>query len=276
MIGIFDSGIGGLFLLRELHKKFPNQSFIYLADKVHFPYGDKSFSFVRDLVRKNVEFLADQGVKQIVVACNTASATLEKKKSYSIPVIGIVEASLRQAKKDSCNKKVGLLATVETVKSRAFLKKEKDLNLDLQIYQQACPRLAPFVENGGWAISQGKYTGNNKDKSEKLSVFLEEYLQPLIDKGVDTVIMGCTHYLYLESAISQYIGESKKAVGPLEFLVQDLLEVKKNESRELQDEEGITVNVFVSGQDKGFEKQFHQIWGGNKNNVRIVVESLKI
>lgn len=275
MIGIFDSGIGGLFLLKKLHKKFPKQSFVYLADKAHFPYGEKSFSFIRDLVKKNMEFLVAQGAKRIVVACNTASITLEKENFYSIPVMGVAEASLRQAKKDSRNKKVGLLATEGTVRSRAFLKKEKDLSLDLQIYQQTCPELASFVENGGWKISQGKYIGDNKDKSERLSVLLEEYLQPLMDKGVDTVIMGCTHYLYLESAISRYIGKNKKVVGPFEFLVQDLLEVKRKESQEPEAEE-IKINVFVSGQDKGFEKQFYQIWGGDKNNVRTVVEQLKI
>ena len=276
MIGIFDSGIGGLFLLKELHKKFPKRSFIYLADKAHFPYGEKHPSVVRGLVKKNMEFLVAQGAKKVIVACNTASVTLKKGDSYPVPVMGVVEASLKQAEKDSCNKKVGLLATRGTVNSQAFLKKAKYLNLNLNIYQQACPQLGPFVEQGGWEISLGQFTSNNMDKTQQLHLLLQEYLQPLIDKEVDTIIMGCTHYLYLESAIRKYIGESRKTVGPLGFLIKELVEMEENEKHEPRGKVGIKINVFVSGQDKEFEKQFHQIWGSNKNNVRTVVEVLKI
>ena len=225
MIGLFDSGLGGLFLLKELNKKFPNQSFVYLADKMHFPYGDKTSSFLRSLVRENVEFLMSQGAERVIVACNTASAFLEKPESYPVPVMGVIESALKQAEKYSINKKVGLLATEGTVHSRAFLIKEKALNLNLQIYQQACPLLAPFVEKRGWLMTHMEcdgreeeehffewsvrqkgpekqipsHSGGKKERVETLSLLLEEYLQPLINKGVDTVIPGCTHYLYLKT-----------------------------------------------------------------------------
>ena len=268
MIGVFDSGIGGLFLLKELNKKFPKQSFVYLADRAHFPYGEKSASFIRSLVKKNVEFLANQGVEQAIVACNTASSILSSKNSYPVPVMGVVEASLRQAKKDSFNKKVGLLATTGTVKSQAFLNKAKDLDLDLQIYQQACPQLAPFVEQGGWEMSQEQLINKNTDKSKQLSLLLKEYLQPLINKKVDTIIIGCTHYLYLKSAIERYIGKHRKAVGPFAFLVKDLLKIKKSKKCRRKKINGIKikageVHIFINSRNEEFKKQICRIWGSS-------------
>lgn len=271
MVGVFDSGIGGLFLLRELNKKFPEQSFVYLADRVHFPYGEKSISFVHSLVKKNVEFLSHQGVEQVIVACNTASVTLEENEgAYSVPVTGVIKASLRQAQEDSVNKKVGILATTETVQSQAFLKKAKDLNFDLQIYQQACPLLAPFVEQGGWEINHGQFENDKVEKTKKLSSLLQEYLQPLISKEVDTVIMGCTHYLYLEPAIKQYIGKHRTAVGPLDFLVKDLLEMRKSEKSKNHKMMGTKikegeVHIFINGRNEEFKKQIYRIWGSSDN-----------
>ncbi|MDE0118819.1 MAG: aspartate/glutamate racemase family protein [Bdellovibrionales bacterium] len=315
VIGIFDSGLGGLFLLKELNQKFPKQSFIYLADRKNFPYGEKNSSLIYSLVRKNVDFLAAKGVEHIIVACNTASVTLRDIDSYPIPVTGVIEASLRQAEKDSINKKVGLLATPGTVKSQAFLKKAKKLNFNLQIYQQACPLLAPFVEQGGWSTIKKKDIANRSvnrncqnlsfpsgisvslrekkeitgtfkpdgyiEKNKELSSLLEKYLKPLINQGVDTVIMGCTHYLYLESAIQKYIGKNKKAVGPTHFLIKDLLEMKKNKRHQKKDKKTLTkeiknnnIRVFINGQNEDFEKQLRRIWGSQKKDLQVSIETI--
>ncbi len=282
MIGIFDSGLGGIFLLKELSQQFPKQSFIYLADRKNFPYGEKSSSLVRSLVKKNINFLINQGAEHIIVACNTASVTLRDADFHQVPVKGVIEASLRQAKKDSLNKKVGLLATLGTVKSQVFLKKLKKLNFNLQIYQQACPLLAPFVEQGGWNIN--RHIAKNKE----LDSLLEKYLQPLINKGVDTVIMGCTHYLYLEPAIKKYIGKNKKTVGPVNFLIKDLYRTsqllygpdslglnkvrihskkqeQKNKRIRTKETNNKKINIFINGQNKDFGQQLHQIWEQKKD-----------
>jgi len=272
-IGVFDSGLGGLFLLKELNQQFPGKSFVYLADKMHFPYGEQQLSLVCSLVKKNVDFLISQGVGQVIIACNTASAVLDEQTVYPVPVWGVIEPSLRQAERDSVNKKVGLLATTGTVRSKAFLKKAEKLNLNLQIYQRPCPLLAPFVEQGGWNTHYRKSSkgdpNKNKEKSrtqtnvsaqsktatfkekeyqhkiktrdmkkvgndkqhknqvENLPLLLHEYLDPLMKEGVDTVIMGCTHYLYLQSAIEQYTGKNKKVVGPVNFLIKNMKELYK-------------------------------------------------
>ena len=290
MIGIFDSGLGGLFLLKELNQQLPKQSFIYLADQKNFPYGEKSSSLICSLVKKNIRFLATKRVEHIIVACNTASVHLNNiESSYPIPVTGVIDASLRQAKKDSLNKKVGLLATLGTVKSQAFLKKAEKLNLNLEIYQQACPLLAPFVEQGGWSIflvkekeTMSKHqTDTLIEKNKELNSLLEKYLQPLINKGIDTVIMGCTHYLYLKPAIQKYIGKNKKVVGPICFLIKDLLEIKKNKKQKEKNRKTLTkeknnnkINVFINGQNEDFERQLRQIWGSQKKDLQVSIEEI--
>ena len=125
MTGIFDSGIGGLFILQTLLKQVPYSSFLYLADTKYFPYGDKSVFQLRSLVRKNIEYLASRDAENIIIACNTASAVLEKS-SYPMPVCGVIESALQQAKVLSQNNRVVLLATQFTVQSNIYIKKIKN------------------------------------------------------------------------------------------------------------------------------------------------------
>lgn len=273
MIGIFDSGIGGIVLLKALSKKMPRESFVYLADTVNFPYGEKPSSTIHTLVKKNLDFLIAQKAKQIIVACNTASITLESQNSYPVPVMGVIEASLKQANKHSLNKKVGLLATTATVKSEIFMKKAQKLNLNLEIYQQACPLLAPFVEQGAWILNQEHNNNQEQIKIQKKKILplLQEYLNPLISQGADTIILGCTHYLYLKSVIQKYLGENKKAIGPIDFLVKELLERKERNSKvrvnhqETEKKEKPIVNFFINGKNTHFAKQCHRVWGKQRS-----------
>ena len=240
MIGILDSGQGGFFLLHKLYQSFPNQDFVCLMDKAHFPYGEKSQAELRSLLRKNIKFLTQQGAEQVIVACNTASAVLEKPSAYPLPVKEIISASLKQASQYSQNKKVGVLATKGTVESQAFITQSKKLNQNLHIYQQACPLLAPFVESFGplsknFAPSSVAMDTSKKTaiplldnslytiKNKKLTPLLKQYLEPLVAKGVDTLILGCTHYLYLQKAVEEYLGKEIKVVGPVPSLIQDML-----------------------------------------------------
>ncbi len=323
MTGVFDSGIGGLFLLKELSKAFPKESFIYLADQAHFPYGEKDPAFVRALVKKNINFLTLKGAKRVIVACNTATSVLEKSSTYFVPVIGVIGPALKKANQVSKNKKVGLLATKGTVSSQVFLKKAKKLNLNLQIYQKACPLLADFVEKGGWQISscpvgaKGLRVAGEKDlhiaegylplqRENTLKNLFQKYLDPLLKKEVDTIIMGCTHYLYLKLAIEKYIGEGKKASGPLEFLIRDLkrqslfrakdlspkISLEKLGPEEEPFEENLfrgsktgseskkkpsppppLVNLFVTGKTGKFETKVHQIC---KNQFKINLKKVLI
>ena len=288
MIGILDSGQGGLFLLHKLYQRFPKQDFVCLMDKAHFPYGEKSPNVLRSLLRKNINFLTQQGVKEVIVACNTASVVLEKPSAYPVPVKEIISASLKQAYQYSQNKKVGVLATKGTVESKAFLIKSKKLNQDLHIYQQACPSLAPFVEQFGPLSQEGVapttergvapttkrgvapttvpmdtskekaipllddslYTIQNK----KLLPLLNKYLKPLVTKGVDTVILGCTHYLYLQKAVEEHLGKEKKVAGPVPFLIKDMLKSPLN--KKARKETG-KITLFIHNREKQFKNTNH-------------------
>ena len=215
LIGAFDSGLGGLLLIKSLSQHFPQEKFIYLADTKNFPYGEKSVSAIRSIVDQNIQFLIQQKVDFIVVTCNTASSVLEGK-NYSVPLTGVIGFTLEQAHAFSKNKRVGLLATEATVKSNAYLQTAEQLGLSLNIYQQSCPLLTPIIQEG---------EANNK---EIILPVLKQYLTPLIEKQVDTVMIGCTHYLYVERWIQQLVGKYIKLVGPVDFLIQHIAQVKKN------------------------------------------------
>ena len=152
MTGIFDSGVGGLLILQDLMKQIPYSPFIYLADTKHFPYGNKNALQIHSLVKNNVEYLVSKGADNIIIACNTASTVLADSQ-YSVPVVGVIEVALEQAKVLSRNGQVVVLATEATVKSNIYIQKNEELKTHLHIYQQACPLLAPYVEEGsGQAI----------------------------------------------------------------------------------------------------------------------------
>ena len=238
MIGIFDSGAGGVFVLQKLVKSFPSSDFLYLADKAHFPYGEKSSSFIRKITKQNIDFLADKGAKHVIIACNTASTTVIEKpfRKTNVKVTEIITASLKTAHLKSLNQKVGVLATSKTVQSKAFIKQAKILDLNLKIYQKSCPLFAPFIEE------KQKNFRSKKDylyfklfitKKEKLYLnkLFKFYIDPLLKKKVSAIILGCTHYLYLKPFIMTYIKtnsgftESVKLISPLSYLSREL---KKN------------------------------------------------
>ncbi len=204
MTGVLDSGVGGLFVLKELLKLYPSHRFVYLADTLHFPYGEKSLSQLKTVVKKNIRFLAERGVSEVLVACNTASCTLEDKKTYLVPVKGIIKSSLQQAQSLSQNGKVGVLATEATVHSQVFVKKARALSGTLQIYQKPCPWLAPFVE-----LSLGPVQKDVVNKEALVKKKLLKDVRVLLEKGTDTLILGCTHYLYFKSWLVSYFKKNR-------------------------------------------------------------------
>ncbi len=252
MIGVFDSGVGGLFCLRDLKKKFPNESFLYLADVMHFPYGERDPDFLRCLTKKNVEFLISKGATIVIVACNTASSVLNEDDFPYISLYGMVEPTLQQAHRVSRNKKLGLMATKATVLSQIYPRKIEEMGLDLQIESQACPLLAPFVEETEW------------QKNKKgLSDLLQKYLTPLIEQGVDTILLACTHYLYLREAIQNYIGSDKYVVGPSQMLIKSL----ESKIIESSDSKKGQIFFFTNGESLSFERKCLEMFEREKISV---------
>ena len=193
-IGVFDSGIGGLTVVRQIHSLMPNESHIYLGDTARVPYGTKAPETIIRFACEDAQFLMDQKVKAIVVACNTASAWAlrELERRFALPICGVITPGAETALIVSRNKRIGVIGTTATILSQAYTYAMKDRLQKIQVYSQACPLLVPLVEEG-WLMHP-----------ITLKV-LEEYLTPIVIEQIDTLILGCTHYPLLKRAIQQVI-----------------------------------------------------------------------
>ena len=184
-IGIFDSGVGGLSIAKCLNKHLPYEHLHYIADQLHLPYGTKTSNYLIQRALKITKLLIDQGSKAIVVACNTATSMTisELRKNFSCPIFGI-EPGLKLASEKSNSCKVGVMATIQTINSASFKQLHSRFEKHTSFYCQPCPELAKNIEEqGADAYSTTK--------------LLKEYLQPLLEKNIDTLVLGCTHYSYL-------------------------------------------------------------------------------
>lgn len=190
-VGIFDSGIGGVTVLRELVSLLPYERFIYYGDSGNFPYGEKSAEKIRELSFGIVDFLLANGCKMIVIACNasTASALDALQKAFSVPVIGVIGNGAKAAAAKTRNKKICILATRFTVSNQAYVHALKAIDTSIEISQIACPHLASVIEDG-WEATESQ--------QELLSSYTSQ-----IGRDVDTLVLGCTHYPLIEHDIAQ-------------------------------------------------------------------------
>ena len=202
-IGVFDSGVGGLTVVREIMRQIPNEKIIYFGDTARVPYGNKSKETVTRFSKQIARFLQTHQVKTIVVACNTASAYAieELEAELDIPVIGVVKPGARMAVDMTHNGKIGVIATEGTIGSGLYTKYIKSLREDAVIYGKACPLFVPLVEEGLW--------------QDPVTVEIaRRYLNELIDLDIDTLILGCTHYPLIRSVIGQVMGDEVTLVNP--------------------------------------------------------------
>ena len=202
-VGVFDSGVGGLTVAREIMRNLPAEKIVYFGDTARVPYGSKSKDTVIRYSSQIVHFLREQNVKAIVIACNTASAfALEAvQDKLDIPVLGVIEAGARVAAEETKNKRVGVIGTVGTVGSGIHESYLKRLNPEITVIGKACPLFVPLVEEG-WL-------------HDPVTVEVaSRYLQELKDEQVDTLILGCTHYPLIRSTIQEVMGEKVRLVNP--------------------------------------------------------------
>lgn len=215
-VGVFDSGVGGLTVAREIMRNLPSEKIVYFGDTARVPYGNKSRDTVLRYSRQIVRFLKEQGVKAIVVACNTASAfALDViRQEEEIPILGVIEPGARVAAEKTENKRVGVIGTLGTVGSgihESFLKR---FDPSITVIGRACPLFVPLVEEG-WLHDP---------------VTLEvagRYLQELKDRKIDTLILGCTHYPLIRSTIAEVMGEGVRLVNPAYETALELLRLLK-------------------------------------------------
>lgn len=202
-IGVFDSGVGGLTVAREIMRQMPKERIIYFGDTARVPYGTKSKETVTRFSKQIARFLQSHQVKTIVVACNTASAYAieDLEAELDIPVVGVVKPGARMAADVTRNGKIGVIATEGTIGSGLYSKYIKSLREDATIYGKACPLFVPLVEEGLW--------------EDPVTVEIaRRYLTELIDLDIDTLILGCTHYPLIRSTIGSIMGEGVTLVNP--------------------------------------------------------------
>jgi glutamate racemase len=199
-IGVFDSGVGGTSIWKEIHELLPHESTIYLADSINAPYGEKSKEQILQLSIKNTKLLLSKGCKLIVVACNTATTnTIDYlRKNYDVPFIGI-EPAIKPAALQSQSKKVGILATKGTLSSSLFHSTSENHASGIQILEQEGTGLVPLIEEG-------------KVESQETKRLLEQFLKPMLEEGIDHLVLGCTHYPYLIPVLRKILPVNVKII----------------------------------------------------------------
>ncbi len=212
-IGVFDSGVGGLTVLKELALQFPGENFIYLGDTARLPYGSKSPGTIRRYCEQNIEFLKKQNVKAIVIACNSASTQVSETEVAGTPVYNVIGPGAARALHMSQSLRIGVLGTRATINSGAYEKALRNLEPKVQVFNQACPLFVPLAEEG-W----------DSDPVTNLIVF--RYLSQLLPHHIDVLILGCTHYPILKNSIARVTGSSIELVDSGEsvavWLSQDM------------------------------------------------------
>lgn len=217
-IGVFDSGLGGLTAVKQIMNELPNENIIYFGDTGRVPYGTRSRETILKYTRGDIRFLQTFDVKVIVIACGTASSAALPmiKNEFDVPIVGVIDAAVYAAVRATKNKKIGVIGTSGTIKSGEYEKQIKEYDSDMEVYSKACPMFVPLVENGYF-------------DSKVTKLIVEEYLEEIRNEGVDTLILGCTHYPLLEKVIQEYMGKNV-------VLINSGAEVAKYLKKKLDDE----------------------------------------
>ncbi|MDJ0508682.1 MAG: glutamate racemase [Crocosphaera sp.] len=206
-IGVFDSGVGGLTVLRELYRQLPQESIVYFADTARLPYGNRSASEILEFVREILVWMTQQKVKMVIMACNTSSAlALEAvRQEFDVPILGVILPGAKAAVKKG--KRIGVISTPATAKSEAYRQAIQEINPQAQVWQVGCPEFVPLIEQNRISEAYTQEVARN-------------YLSPLVDCGIDTLVYGCTHYRHLQGVIQRIIPQTVRLIDPACYVVQ--------------------------------------------------------
>jgi glutamate racemase len=258
-IGVFDSGVGGLTVARAIIDQLPNESIIYVGDTANTPYGPKPLSEVRELALAVMDKLVDEGVKVLVIACNSASAAVlrDARERYTegrgIPVVEVIQPAVRRAVASTSNGKVGVIGTQATIASKAY-DDAFAAAVDVELVSAACPSFVEFVEKG---ITSGP---------EIISA-AKGYLAPLKEAGVDTLVLGCTHYPLLTGALALVMGDGVSLVSSAEETAKDLYKVLVDNDLLRTDSASPTFSFRATGDAASFEKLAKRFLGPEVSKV---------
>lgn len=261
-IGIFDSGLGGLFILKSIVKKLSQYSYIYLGDTKRVPYGNRSPQTIYEFTEEAVNYLFKNNCQLIILACNAASSQALRKIQrqylplhyYNKRVLGVIVPTVEEVLNNPI-KKVGILATQATVNSKVYIKELKKINPKIKVFQSPAPLLVPLVENDGLKWSEP---------------ILKEYLKPLLDKDVDVIILGCTHYPILKKNIKKIIGNNIKLLSQDEIIPKKLVDyLILHPEIENKLEKKSQITFYVTDLTPNFQKIARK-WFGKKINLKLL------
>ena len=244
-IGVFDSGLGGLTAVHSLWRILPEENLIYFGDTARVPYGGRSKETLLKYARQDVRFLRSFDLKAILVACGTVTATSldQLQAENDLPIVGVVEPACRRALQVTRTKKVGIIATLASIRSGAYEATLKELDSEVEVFAQACPLLVPLVENGRF-----------RPGDVVIETVAREYLEPLKAAGVDTLILGCTHYPLLTEVLAEIMGPEVELVSAGEESAFELKRLLKAQGLRADESYRGTSEFYVSDRAEDFER----------------------
>jgi len=257
-IGVLDSGVGGLTVVKEIFRQLPNENVIYFGDTARCPYGPRPAKQVEQFTIEIVQYLMSYEVKMIVIACNTATAAaLETVKAMvDIPVIGVIRPGSIAAIKNTKAGKIGVIGTEGTVNSGAYEKTLKEINNDLSVVSHACPTLVPVVEDGNYS-------------EEEIRKIVKESIAPIAKRDIDSLILGCTHYPIISDYIQEAIGENVKLLSSAEETAREVSTILHYQGM-IATSNQLPEHRFFSTGNKQHFKQIAEKWLGKKIDVEHV------
>ncbi|WP_036486138.1 glutamate racemase [Myxosarcina sp. GI1] len=261
-IGLFDSGVGGLTVLREVYRQLPQESLLYFADSARLPYGTRSPEEILQFVREILDWMCAQGVKMIIMACNTSSALALEivRKEYDIPILGVILSGAKAAV--ATGKRIGVIATPATVASNAYPQAIQEIDPFTSVWQMPCPQFVPLIEQ-------------NLVYCDRTKEVARRYLEPLLQQDIDTLVYGCTHYRHLEGIIRSLLPDRVRVIDPAKYIVMaaekelSIMSLKNNLS-------ALPTRFCVSGSPQQFASLSRQWLGFTPNVEQINVKEPSI
>ena len=259
-IGVFDSGLGGLTLVKAIRKVLPGENLIYFGDLARLPYGTKSRSQIQAFSVENTQFLLDRGIKALVIACNSSASAAGKqvRSQFSLlPVVDVIEPAVHEAIEKSKSLRIGMIATCATVESGVYEKFLRKGRAGVQVFSKACPLFVPLVEEGMW-------------QDAATDLMIRRYVRPLVEKKIDTLILGCTHYPLLIPALRRFLPKSVHLVDsalPTALKLKKVLLQKKLQNPEKNKGK---LEIFVSDKPRQFTLMGQRFLGERLGRVTVV------
>lgn len=259
-LGVFDSGVGGLTVVRALKELLPNESIIYLGDTARLPYGSKSPDTIRRFAVEDTQFLLNREVKAVVVACNTATAHAlpHLQSTFRMPIIGVVEPGVEATLADAGTQRVGIIATAGTIRSCAYQHAIAMQRPDVITEAKATPLLVPFIEEG-WIDHPA------------LKSVLREYLKPMLDKGIDTLVLGCTHYPLLVPVLKRMLGVKVRLVDSASTCAAHVKRTLEAEGLLRTARTKPTLAIHLTDYSEQFEALAHRFLGAEFGRIQKAV-----